>query len=154
MYMFVDAKLVGINGLISLAQFARSEWESFEKTGLWTMHDCIKVPSCIESILVRDDCRGIGTDVEYQLAPQKRKIWFKQLDTSARYDSRRPNRRRYDGESFYLSELVDPEGHSWQFEFKLSVVGGYDKLTLVKKKSLDNPQLVQFRGSMGPTIRE
>lgn len=113
-------RLGATNDLISLLEFVDSEWQSFGRSDVRTMHDCIRVPLGIENLYTG------GT--YYSLTAHRSEVWF------ARTDSR--SGPQYDSSRFYLSEVVDVvRGDTVQLTIDRTK-GWYDDCLVIATKRL------------------
>ncbi len=103
----------GLRGSITLLEYITREWENYVRSQRPTMRD-LRLPWYITHIAVNGEV--------YQIGPQ-RKLWF---DKSSR--------GTYNSQRFYVSEVVNSDGHLFQLLLDRSNCGSYDNLQLVRAK--------------------
>lgn len=129
----------GIAHLIELLEFVRTEWNRFENSKSRTMRN-LTVPSGITHIV-------IGGEL-YKLT-DRRALWFERCETCEKC------RKGYNPNRFYISEVTDLSGHSFQLYLDRSAGSSHDDVRVVRAKLLYIPQqITRDTASTGPRVRD
>lgn len=109
-----------VEGSTALLEFVDAAWRGYERTRGSSMRDLV-VPNDITHIIVDGQV--------FTPSASRRIVWFE-------LTGKVKNRNIYSDERFYLSQVMDLDGHSFQLHLDRALCGSHEDLRIIRAKPL------------------